>query len=265
MRLALIGAGVMGQALARAAGQGGLPADGLIYLYDADLAKAAAFAAEIGAAACATAAEAAENADIVLLAVKPAVVSPAISSFASQLTGSTTLVSIAAGVTLNQLRNLAGSAPAIARAMPNTPAQIGKGVTAVCFDKAGPEQVSAVLALFRSCGLVFEVKENLMDAVTGLSGSGPAYVYLMIEALADGGVRQGLPRDMALRMAAMTLEGAARLVLESGQHPAQLKDQVTTPGGTTIEGLAVLEAAGLRTALIDAVAAATAKSRQLRG
>jgi pyrroline-5-carboxylate reductase len=175
------------------------------------------------------------------------------------------LVSIAAGVTLQKLRGLAGDRPAIARAMPNTPAQIGQGVTAVCFDQASQEHSRSVLALFQSCGLVFEVREELMDAVTGLSGSGPAYVYLMIEALADGGVRQGLPRDMALKMAAMTLAGAAQLVLASGQHPAQLKDQVTTPGGTTIEGLAVLEAAGLRAGLSDAVAASAARSRQLRG
>ncbi len=264
MILALLGVGVMGQALTRSVGQTPLLAGGLIRLYDTDIVKAEAFATAIGAQCCLSAAEAADGADLVLLAVKPAIVGTAIRSLAGVLTEKTILVSIAAGVPLSQLRSLSGPKPAIARAMPNTPAKVGKGVTAVCFDQAGQEQRQQVLGLFESCGLVFEVKEDHMDAVTGLSGSGPAYVFLMIEAMADAGVLLGLPRDTAVKMAAMTLEGASRLVLESGLHPAQLKDQVTTPGGTTIEALVSLEEEGLRAALIHAVSAAADKSRRLR-
>jgi pyrroline-5-carboxylate reductase len=264
MILALMGVGVMGQALARSIGQTPLMAGGSIRLFDTDSAKAEEFAGEIGARSCLSAAEAADGADVVLLAVKPAIVGTAVRSFAEAMTEKTILVSIAAGMPVSQLRSFSGAKPAIARAMPNTPARVGKGVTAVCFDQAGLEQRQLVLNLFQSCGLVFEIREELMDAVTGLSGSGPAYVYLMIEAMADAGVLLGLPRDMSVKMAAMTLEGAARLVLESGLHPAQLKDQVTTPGGTTIEALVSLEEEGLRAALIHAVGAAADKSRRLR-
>jgi pyrroline-5-carboxylate reductase len=264
MILALLGVGVMGQALARSIGRTPLLASGMIRLFDTDTAKAEEFAAATGAQCCLSAAETADGADVVLLAVKPAIVGTAIRPLAEVLTEKTILVSIAAGVPLSLLRSLAGSRPAIARAMPNTPARVGKGVTAVCFDQASPGQRRLVLSLFESCGLVFEIKEELMDAATGLSGSGPAYVFLMIEAMADAGVLLGLPRDISVKMAAMTLEGAASLVLESGLHPAQLKDQVTTPGGTTIEALVSLEEEGLRAALIHAVSAAADKSRRLR-
>jgi pyrroline-5-carboxylate reductase len=147
--------------------------------------------------------------------------------------------------------------------MPNTPAMVGCGVSAVCFDEASEEQQAWTLRLLQASGLVFTVAESAMDAVTGLSGSGPAYVMLVIEAMADGGVRMGLPRDMALQMAAMTVMGSAKLVLETGKHPAVLKDQVCSPGGTTIEAVERLEAGGLRATLIDAVSAATRRSREL--
>lgn len=264
MTLALIGTGNMGQALVRGFLQQKLLNGGAIRLFDTDSAKAGEFARSIGAVTCDSAAEAVAEADIVLLAVKPQVIEPAIAAFADRLRESSLLVSIAAGVPLARLRSLAGTLPAIARVMPNTPALVGSGVSAVCYDRASHGQRQLVQDLLASCGMVFPVPEKMMDAVTGLSGSGPAYVMLMIEAMADAGVRLGLPRDMAQQMAAMTLAGSARLVLETGQHPAVLKDQVCSPGGTTIEAVMGLEEDGLRATLMHAVCAAADKSRQLR-
>ena len=148
--------------------------------------------------------------------------------------------------------------------MPNTPCLVGKGATALSRGThATEEHLHLAQSLFAAVGLSVEVPETLLDAVTGLSGSGPAYVYLMIEALADGGVKEGLTRDTARLLAAQTVLGAAQMVLSSDQHPAQLKDNVTTPGGTTIAALHVLERAGIRTALIDAIQAAAERSREL--
>jgi pyrroline-5-carboxylate reductase len=176
-------------------------------------------------------------------------------------------ISIAAGVTLDRLKAALSGQARIVRAMPNTPAQVHAGATAFCANGlAREEDRAAVRALFAAVGTVWEApNEELLDAVTGLSGSGPAYVFVILEALADAGVRVGLPRDAAQQLAAQTVLGSAKLVLESGRHPAQLKDQVTSPGGTTIAGLEKLEAAGLRAALYEAVAAATARARELRG
>jgi pyrroline-5-carboxylate reductase len=148
--------------------------------------------------------------------------------------------------------------------MPNTPALVGASASAYALNKAArPEDGSLTQRLLESVGLALPVKESLLDAVTGLSGSGPAFVYLMIEALSDGGVLSGLPRDVATKLAAQTVLGAARMVLETGQHPGALKDMVTSPGGTTIEGLHELENHGVRSAFISAVRAAAEKSRKL--
>lgn len=174
------------------------------------------------------------------------------------------VISIAAGITLDSLETAAAANVRIIRAMPNTPALVGKGAAAYCLgSRATPEDGDCARMLLGAVGLAVEVPERLMDAVTGLSGSGPAYAYLVIEALADGGVRAGLPRADALKLAAQTVLGAAAMVLETGDHPAVLKDMVTSPGGTTIAGLAELERHGLRSALIDAVGAATRRAAEL--
>ncbi|MCL6561063.1 MAG: pyrroline-5-carboxylate reductase, partial [Firmicutes bacterium] len=152
----------------------------------------------------------------------------------------------------------------VVRVMPNTPCLLGEGASAYApGTHAGTRDTSRAEAIFASVGLAIEVKESLLDAVTGLSGSGPAYVYMIIEALTDGGVRMGLPREVAHTLAAQTVLGAAKMVLESGEHPAKLRDRVTTPGGTTAAGLFALENRGLRAALIEAVGAATGRSREL--
>ena len=173
------------------------------------------------------------------------------------------VVSILAGVSLSKLEAAFGCQPVI-RAMPNTPATVGAGITAIAPGKTvSKSQMEQAIAIFQSVGEVVEVSESLMDAVTGLSGSGPAYVAILIEALADGGVAAGLPRAIASQLALSTVLGTAQLLQQSELHPAQLKDRVTSPGGTTIAGIAELERAGFRSALIEAVLAAKERSRQL--
>lgn len=206
----------------------------------------------------------AEQADCLFLAVKPQQISDVLSSLAGRLTRRHLVVSIAAGVPLSTIARVLGDGPRLVRVMPNTPCLIGQGASAYCLGSgATPEDGQLVGRLLEAVGLALEVNEKLLDAVTGLSGSGPAFVYVIIEALSDGGVRMGLPRDVALALAAQTVRGAAELVLSSAQHPAVLKDQVTSPGGTTIAGLQVLESAGVRGALMAAVEAATRRSTEL--
>ena len=264
MILALIGSGNMGQALVKGVLQQNLLSGSDIRVFDTDLDKAADFAKSVGAVPCDSPAAAVSEADAVLLAVKPPAVENAMGSFVDKLPDSAIVISIAAGVSLKRLRQMAGPRTALARVMPNTPAMVGSGVSAVCFDRASHQQRQLVEGLLSGCGLVFSIQEKLMDAVTGLSGSGPAYVMLMIEAMADAGVREGLPRDMAVKMSAMTLMGSAKMVLETEMHPAVLKDQVCSPGGTTIEAIMSLEESGLRSALMKAVCTAADKSRLMR-
>ena len=172
-------------------------------------------------------------------------------------------MSIVAGATLETLAQALGH-QRVVRIMPNTPCQVGASASAFsCGEAATRADADTVSRLFSSVGKVFELRESLLDAVTGLSGSGPAFVCLVIEALADGGVRAGLPRDVAQTLAAQTVLGTARMVLETGRHPGQLKDDVASPGGTTIAGLHALERAGVRGGLMDAVLAAAERAREL--
>src|SRR6185295_11220268 len=190
--------------------------------------------------------EAASWADVVVLAVKPQILDAVVKDLSSALAGKLVL-SIAAGMTIAHLAKLAPKGARIVRAMPNTPVLVRDGVSALSFG-AGVTDKDQQFArrLFEAVGRAVVVEERLMDAVTGLSGSGPAYVFLAIEALADGGVKMGLPRTVSDLLAAQTVLGAARMVLETGEHPAKLKDRVTSPGGTTIAGLHRLEQGGLR-------------------
>ena len=203
--------------------------------------------------------------DTILLCTKPLDVSNALQASAQAAAGRPRLViSIAAGITLTALEDSAGENDRVIRAMPNTPALVGKGAAGFCLGlRATREDAETARLLLGSTGLAVEVPERLMNAVTGLSGSGPAYIYLVIEALADGGVRMGIPRADAIRLAAQTVLGAAAMVMETGEHPAVLKDMVTSPGGTTIAGLAELERCGLRSAMIGAVTAATRRADEL--
>jgi len=202
--------------------------------------------------------------DIVFLCVKPQGVKPLLQEVGAALTAQHLLVSIATGITLADLEAASGGACRVVRVMPNTPCMVGQTAAALCLgSKASPGDEAAVKTLFSAVGRCYTVGEHLIDAVTGLSGSGPAYVFLVIEALSDGGVRAGLPRDIATGLAAQTVAGAAAMVLQTGKHTGELKDMVTSPGGTTIAGLHALESGGVRAALMDAVVAATNRAKEL--
>lgn len=201
--------------------------------------------------------------DVVLLAVKPGDMKSLCEGL-SKLDGSRLFISIAAGISIADLETWLGGKQRVIRCMPNTPALVATGAAAFSRGtQATADDAALAVKILGSVGTADEVSEKLLDAVTGLSGSGPAYVYTVIEALADGGVLMGLPRAAALRLAAQTVAGAAKMVLETGKHPASLRDEVTSPGGTTIAGLEQLEAHGLRHALIQAVRKATERSKEL--
>lgn len=206
----------------------------------------------------------AERSEVLVLAVKPQNMVQALDEIRASVTSSHLIVSVAAGVTITTIRDRLGPVTRVIRVMPNTPALIGQGASAYTLGPGvGPEDEAIVKAFVESVGVAVRVAEPLLDAVTGLSGSGPAFVYLIVEALSDGGVRAGLPRDVATLLAAQTVAGAARMVRETGLHPGVLKDQVASPGGTTIAGLHALERSGVRGALIDAVEAAAKRSAEL--
>ena len=208
---------------------------------------------------------AAAASEVLLLAIKPQVLDAVVTELASRerISNKPLVISILAGVTLSRLEAAFPGQPVI-RAMPNTPATVGVGISAIAAGKGVSEgHISQAKSIFQAVGQVVEVPESLMDAVTGLSGSGPAYVAMMIEALSDGGVAAGLPRAVASQMALQTVLGTAQLIEQSQLHPAQLKDRVTSPGGTTIAGVVQLEKAGFRSAVIEAVRAAYQRSQEL--
>ena len=264
--LAVLGAGNIGRALIGGLLRGGdLPADRI----RATRRNAAALD-ELrqrlpGVAVTTDNAEAVRGATVVLVSVKPQNAASLLAGVRPHVAPGTLVLSTLAGVTTAALAEALGQDLPVVRAMPNTPALVDEGATAIAPGAhATDAHVDLAREVFLAVGRVVEiVPEHLMDAVTGLSGSGPAYVFMVIEALTDAGVKQGLPRAVAAKLSAQTVLGAARLAIETGEHPAILRDQVTTPGGTTITAVAELEKHGLRTMLIDAVAMATERSRQL--
>jgi pyrroline-5-carboxylate reductase len=207
---------------------------------------------------------AAREAEIVVLAVKPQAMGKLLVQIAPAIDVHKLVISVAAGVPIAALERKLGAGARIIRTMPNTPALVGAGACAISpGEHATPQDLDTATALFNAVGTSTVLDENLLDAVTGLSGSGPAYVFLVIEALSDAGVKVGLPRYTALKLAAQTVLGSAQLLIETGAHPGHLKDQVTSPGGTAIAGLHTLEAGGLRHTLINAVEAATRRAKEL--
>jgi pyrroline-5-carboxylate reductase len=264
LTIGFLGAGKMATALAKGFVRAGLVSPKQIIASDPSDAARASFAKEVGAKTTASNSDVARFAEVLVLAVKPDQVGGVLAEVRDDFTQKHLLISIAAGVPLMRVEAALGGGARLIRVMPNTPVLVGASATAFALSKsARPGDGVLAQRLFSAVGLAFQLKETLLDAVTGLSGSGPAYVYLFIEALSDGGVAAGLTRDVATRLAAQTVLGSAKMVLETGLHPGALKDMVTSPGGTTIEGLHELEKGKLRGTVISAVRAATEKSKKL--
>ncbi len=204
------------------------------------------------------------DADIVILAVKPQMAKKVLEELAGRITKDQLVISVMAGITTASISKALRVDGRVVRAMPNTPCLVDAGATAIAAGAhAGERELKLAEAVFGAVGLVVTLPESALDAVTGLSGSGPVYIYMVIEAMIDGGVKMGIPRAIAAKLAAQTVFGAAKLVIETGKHPAVLKDEVTTPGGTAITAIHVLESKGLRSVLIDGVEAATKRSQEL--
>jgi pyrroline-5-carboxylate reductase len=263
-KIAFLGSGNMATALIRGALERGGFSPAQIAVTDVRSEARDALVSSHGVLGARSNPEAVKFADVIVLAVKPQILPQVLSEIAPHLEPNKLVLSIVAGVAISRLSLMLTGHDRVVRAMPNTPVLVGEGATALTKGPgASEEDYERAVTLFASTGLVVRVEERLMDAVTGLSGSGPAYVFVAIEALADAGVRAGLGREVAIKLAAQTLLGAAKMVLETGEHPAKLKDQVTSPGGTTIEAIAALERAGFRNALIEAVNASALRAREL--
>lgn len=262
--IGFIGAGTMATTIARGLLHAKLCGPEQLIASEPRESRRAEVTDELGIATVASNAEVAEKADVIILATKPQVFGRMLPELREALRPDTLLISIAAGVTNAAIEARLAPGTRVIRTMPNTPALVRHGATAVApGTHASAADVALARRLFESVGIVEVLDETLMDAVTGLSGSGPAFIFVIIEALADAGVKVGLHRRTAQTLAAQTVLGAAKLLIETGEHPGRLKDMVCSPGGTTISGLHTLEAGGLRTTLIDAVDAAASRSREL--
>ncbi|MBW4663536.1 MAG: pyrroline-5-carboxylate reductase [Chroococcus sp. CMT-3BRIN-NPC107] len=265
-KLGLIGGGVMGEALLSRLIIGEIYQPQELIVSEVQETRRHYLAETYGVQVTADNQTLARSTPAILLAIKPQIFAEVASKLNQTLITNPSkplIISILAGVKLSQLESAFEQLPVI-RAMPNTPATIGAGITALAMGSQAKDSDRQVARkLFESVGEVVEVSETLMDAVTGLSGSGPAYVAIIVEALADGGVKSGLPRNIAMQLALATLKGTVELLQTTEMHPAELKDRVTSPGGTTIAGVAQLERLGLRSALIQAVQAATERSQEL--
>ena len=262
-KIAVIGAGNMGGALITGLIKSGNAGD--ILAVDPDKNRLEELSRDLGIQVAYPAGDELAGCDIVILAVKPQIIGTVLEDIRGALDKESLFISIAAGVDIAYLTKALGGDRRIIRAMPNTPALVGAGITAFSPGKqVSRKDIEIAEAVFSSVGRVVQVQEKCMDAVTALSGSGPAYVFLILEALADGGVHEGLPRDIAQELAVHTVLGAARLLIEKNEHPSRLRDQVTSPGGTTIAGLLELEKRGLRSALMNAIKSAAARSRELK-
>jgi pyrroline-5-carboxylate reductase len=264
LTIGFFGAGKMATALARGFVRAEIVTPKHIIASDVSAAARTVFTKETGAKTTASSTDVLQFANVLVLAVKPDQVAGVLSEQRGNFTNDHLLISIAAGVTLAKMEEALPAGARVIRVMPNTPALVGEAAAAFALGKSATAADGELAKkLLSAVGIAFPVKETLLDAVTGLSGSGPAYVYQFIEALSDGGVAAGLPRDISTKLAAQTVLGAAKMVLETGQHPGALKDQVTSPGGTTIEGLHELEKGKLRATVMSAVRAATEKSKKL--
>lgn len=264
LRVAILGTGKMGGILLQAFLKNNLLGPDQIFATVHHPERAQALSVQYGIEMTTDNLAAASQADVILLGVKPVQVPALIEEIRPALTPQKVVISIAASVKTRSIEDAAGCDLAVIRAMPNTPAMLAAGVTALCAGRfVTEEQMAIAQRIFQTVGRTVVVDEKHMDAVTGLSGSGPAFLYIIIEALAEAGVNVGLPRDVATLLAAQTTLGSARMVLETGYHPALLKDAVTTPAGCTVDGILELEEGGLRVTLIKAVKRATQRAKEL--
>ncbi|MBK9519804.1 MAG: pyrroline-5-carboxylate reductase [Anaeromyxobacter sp.] len=262
--IAFIGAGNMAEALVKGLLRAGVAAPQEIVCTDRRPERGPELAARYGVRVTQDNLAAVREAGVIVLSVKPQVMEKVLAEIGPALDASKLVISIAAGIPIVAIERKVGHGVRVIRTMPNTPALVGAGATALSPGEHATEaDLVQARALFDAIGMTVVVDEPLLDAVTGLSGSGPAYIFLIIEALSDGGVKAGLARAQAQELAAQTVYGSAKLLIETGEHPGRLKDQVTSPGGTAIAGLHTLEAGGLRTTLMNAVEAATNRSREL--
>lgn len=263
-RLVFLGGGQMAEAIARGVIAAGLLKPEQITASELRPDRRAYLESKVGIKAVATNAEAVGMGDVILLAVKPQDTAVVLADIGQLVRPDQVIVSIAAGVPLSKLEAPFAQPIPVIRVMPNTPCLVGAGMAAIARGThATAEHEARVLGIFNATGKAVSVYEKDLDAVTGLSGSGPGYVAIVIEAMIDGGVRAGLARDIATTLAVQTVLGSAQMLAETGEHPARLKDMVTSPGGTTIAGVHALEQAGLRAAFMDAIVAATERSREL--
>jgi len=263
-KLAVLGTGKLGGILLRAYLKQGLFAKNNVTATVKHGEKAGALAKELGISVTTENRKAVTGADIVLLGVKPQVVSEVLKEISPELSEKTLIISVAASVPTIFIEQNVGKKIPVVRAMPNTPSAVGCGMTGICRGAhSGAEHLEMARAMFDAVGRTVVVDEKNMDAVTGLSASGPAFAYIILESLAEAGVKVGLPRDVSTLLAAQTMKGAASVVLETGDHPALLKDAVTTPAGCTIDGIMELEEGKLRVTLIKAVVKATSRAGEL--
>lgn len=263
-KVGFIGAGAMAEALLAGIIKANLVPVNNLYIFDVSKERMEYLHKRFGLTITSSNLDLVDKVDMIFLAVKPAVISKVLEEIGSKLKHKQTVISIAAGIKIADVEKLVPESIPVVRVMPNTPCLVGAGVSAIALGSSASEEIGQLVSeLLKAAGEAVHVSEELMDSVTGLSGSGPAYMYLIMEALADGGVKVGLPRQLAITLAAQTMYGAAKMVLDSQEHPARLKDMVTTPGGTTIFGLHALEEGNIRATLINAVEKATNRSREM--
>ena len=263
-KIGFIGGGKMGEALINGILRAGLSSSDKIMVSDVDKKRLQILEKEAGIKTTQDNKKITSDSDIIILAVKPNMMGSVLDELNSEITSKHLIISIAAGIPLSFIESSLNKGCRAIRVMPNTPCLVGETAAGYALGKKATRNDGKLVGqILDAVGKSFLLEEKYLDAVTGLSGSGPAFIYVVIEALADGGVKMGLPRDVAITLAAQTAFGAAKMVLESGTHIGQLRDSVTSPGGTTIEGLHALEKGGIRNTLIDAVETATKKSKSL--
>lgn len=263
VKLTVIGCGNMGKAIVKGLIDAGWTSKDKVIVTRPREDKVQELAAELGVTGTTDNAAAIKDADVILLGVKPQMIKPALNDLRGKILSKQLVISIAAGISTRFIEYYTGDAPVV-RSMPNLPVTVGMGATAICSgNHAKQEHLDQARSIFEAVGAVEQVQENLMDAVTGLSGSGPMYVFYLIEAMSDAGVKMGLSRNASTRLAMQTLRGSARLAQASNMHPAELKDMVSSPGGTSITALHVLQKNAFAAHLMDAIEAATHRSKEL--